>query len=163
MLQAAILSLRSAPTEVRKQVRQTIRAKLAPEFTKQMAERAADSNQARLSSAVLVRGARIAASDQNIRMSTAGSVRALSGGLVPNALGKGVEFGAHAARETTYRRRSVKGKTHSVTRNTTAQMPKRRQRGWAFFPTVNDLTPRFAALWSQTAIRTVYEAFEGRR
>lgn len=163
VLQAAILSLRTAPTDVRKQVRQVSKAKLEPEFTKQMAERAAESNQPRLSSAVLVRGARIQVSDQNVRMRTAASTRALKGGLMPNALGRGVEFGSHDARKTTYNRRSRKGRMHSVTRNTTAQWPRRRQRGWAFYPTVNNLVPRFAALWAQTAIRTVHEAFEGRR
>lgn len=163
MLQAAILSLRTADTDTRRQVRQITKGKLEPEFTKQMAERAADSNQPRLSSAVLVRGARIQVSDQNVRMRTAASTRALKGGLVPDVLGKGVEFGSHDARMTTYNRRSRKGRVHPVTRNTTAQWPKRRQRGWAFYPTVNNLTPRFGALWAQTAIRTVYEAFEGRR
>ncbi|WP_144719241.1 hypothetical protein [Agrococcus jejuensis] len=163
LLQAAILSLRVAPTEVRKQVRQVSKRALEPEFTKQIAERAAMSNQPRLSSAVLVRGARIQVSDQNVRMRTAASTRALKGGLVPNAYGKAIEFGANAGKVSTYTRRSPKGKPHQVKRHTTRQWPRVRRQGWAFYPTVENLLPRFAALWTQTAIRTVHEALEGRR
>jgi hypothetical protein len=163
VLQAAILSLRTATTDTRRHVRQVMKSKLQPEFTKQIAERAVMSNQPRLSSAVLVRGAQIQISDQNVRMRTAASSRALSGGLVPNALGKAVEFGANPGKQSTYTRRSVKGRPHKVTRHASRQMPRTRRGGWAFYPTVENLLPRFAALWAQTAIRAVHEAFEGRR
>lgn len=162
MLQAAILSLRVAPTEVKRRVREVTRAQLGPEFTRQVAQRASESNQPKHSAAVLTRGSALQVSNQNVTMRAAASTRRLRGGLVPDVLGKGVEFGA-VPRTTTYKRRSRKGRTHEVTRNTTAQWPRRRARGWAFFPTVNKVTPRFTALWAQTAIRTVHEAFEGRR
>lgn len=162
-LQAAILAIRAAPAEVRKRVRQVSKSRLEPDFQRRVTERASESNVPRLSSAVLARSARIQMSDQNVRMRAGTSTRALSGGLVPANYSKAIEFGSNRNTTTKYRRRSVKGKTHTVTRNTTNQMPRRRQRGWAFYPTANEMTPRYAALWVQTAIRTTAEALEGRR
>ncbi|WP_404311298.1 hypothetical protein LG314_07925 [Agrococcus terreus] len=162
-LQATLLALRTVDKDVRARVRQTTRQALAPDFTRQMAERTASSNQPRLQGAVLVRTARIVTSDQNIRMKSAASTRRLSGGLQPSVHGKAIEFGSNRNKDTRYSRRSPKGKRHTVTRNAQNQLPTRRQKGWAFYPAVNDLSPRFLALWVQTAIRTVHEAWEGKR
>lgn len=159
-LQAAILAIRAAPAEVRKRVRQVSKARLEPDFMKRVSERASESNVPRLSSAVIARSARISMSDQNVRMRAGSSTRALSGGLVPANYAKAVEFGSNRSTTSKYKRRSPKGTTHTVTRNTTNQMPRRRQRGWAFYPTVQQMTPRYAALWVQTAIRTTAEALE---
>ena len=162
-LQGTLLALRTVDKDVRRYVRQVTQKALQPEFAHQMAERTAMSNQPRLQNAVLVRTARIQVSDQNVKMKAADSSRRLRGGLLPSVHGKAVEFGSNRNKDTRYTRRSPKGKTHTVTRNAQNQLPTRRQKGWAFYPTVNDLAPRFTALWVQTAIRTVYEALEGKR
>lgn len=162
-LQAAILSIRAAPAEVRKRVRQTSRASLEPDFKKRVTERASESNVPRLSIAVVARSAGITMSDQNVRMKAGSSTRRLKGGLSPAIYSPAVEFGSSRNTTTKYSRRSRKGKTHTVTRNATRQMPYRRQRGWAFYPTVEQMTPRYASLWVQTAIRTTADALEGRR
>lgn len=158
--QAVLLSLRAAPTEMRRQIRQHTKRLIEPEFQREMRERATAS---RAQARVIGGGARIAVSDQNVRMRSAASTRPLSGGLVPNVHGSALEFGSNQARRRTYRRRHPKsGKVHTVTRNTTAHLPRFRKRGYAFWPTVAELTPRIGALWAQTAIRTVHEALEGR-
>lgn len=162
-LQATLLALRTVDKDTRKYVRQTTQRALQPEFSKQMAERGSKSNQLALTNSVLVRTARIQVSDQNVKMKTADSTRKLSGGLSPIEHGRAIEFGSTSRQKTRYNRVSPKGKRHVVTRNAQKQLPARRQRGWAFYPTTNDLTPRFAALWVQTAIRTVHEAWEAKR
>lgn len=156
-MQAVLLSLRVAPREVRRNVRRYTKELIEPEYQRRMRERAtANRAQAR----VIGGGARIAVSDQNVRMRTAASVRPLSGGLVPKSTGSALEFGAKPRKSRYYR--TTKGTRHVVTRDTTAQLPRFRKRGWAFWPTVSELTPRIAALWAQTAIRTVHDALEGR-
>ena len=162
-LQAAILGLRNADKETRKHVRATTRQKLEPEFTKVMAEHSAMSPQPKLSNAVLVRTARIAASDQNVKMKAAASTKRLSGGLVPNVNGKVVEMGARNPVPTKYYRKSKNGGRHVVKRNAMNQLPPYRKGGHVFFPTTKELIPRFAALWTQTAIRSVREAFDKRK
>lgn len=157
-MQATLLALRAAPREVRANVRRYTKSLVEPEYQRQVRERAiANRAQAR----VIGGGARIQISDQNVRMRTAASTRPLSGGLVPNKSGAALEFGSNQRTRTRYWRTTA-GTRHLVTRNTTAQLPKFRKRGWAFWPTVVDLTPRIAALWAQTAIRTVHDALEGR-
>lgn len=158
-LQATLLALRNAPKDVQANVRRYTRDLLLPEFRQGMAERATAG---RTQQRMLVDTARITVSNQNVRMSSATGRRKLRGGLVPSEHGSAFEFGANP-RTRTYERKSPKGKVHSVTRNTTAQLPRFRAKGYAFYPTVANLVPRFAALWVQTSIRTVLDAFPGGR
>lgn len=163
-LQATVLALRAAPKEVQANVRRYTRELLLPEFRKGMAERALPH---RTQQRMLVDTARISVSNQNVRMSSATGRRKLRGGLVPSVHGSAFEFGANP-RTRTYERTAPtkgrgKGKRHQVTRNTTAQLPRFRAKGYAFYPTVEALVPRFAALWVQTSIRTVLDAFPGGR
>lgn len=166
-LQATLLALRAAPKQVQAEVRQRTRDLLLPEFRKGMAERATAG---RVQQRVLVDTARITMSNQNVRMSSATGRRKMSGGLVPSVHGSAFEFGASKARVRTYERtaslrrpkRKRGGQTHQVTRNTTAQLPPFRAKGWTFYPTVAALIPRFASLWVQTSIRTVLDAIDRR-
>lgn len=163
-LKAAVLALRSAAKEVRANVRRYSRELMLPEFRRELAQRATDS---RTQARVLVDASRITVSDQNVRMRSATGRRPLSGGLVPSAQGSAFEFGSNRRTDTTYWRTARKrsggaGKRHKVTRDTQAQLPRFRKRGWAFYPTVADLIPRFASLWVQTSIRTTLDALERR-
>ena len=85
-LQAAILGIRGANREVRKQIRRQTQSKLLPEWQKGLAERA----ETRLEHRVLVDTGRIKMSDQNVRMSSATVGRKLSGGLDPKTQGHAV-------------------------------------------------------------------------
>lgn len=167
-LQATLLALRAAPREVQANVRRYTRDLLLPEFRRGMAERATAS---RVQQRVLVDSASIRMSNQNVRMRAGTSRRRLSGGLVPASRASAFEFGSARTDTTTYERkaslrrpkRKGGGQLHKVTRNTHRQMPRFRRKGWAFYPTVEALFPRFASLWVQTSIRTVLDAIDARR
>lgn len=162
-LRAVITGLKAVPKETSAQVRKVTKARLQPEFQQIMAERAAMTSQPRMVSAVLVRTARISVSDQNVKYQSAHIGRPLRGGLDPKVNGRVVEMGAKRPVPTRYYRKSKKGGRHIVTRNAMAQLPDYRKKGHVFWPTVSELNPRFAALWAQTALRSIHEAFERKR
>lgn len=171
VLQATVLSIRAAPREIRKEIRQHTRRVAQAEFTKQVAERAVMAKQPRAVHAVIARTARVTVSDQNVKMSAATQSRPLKGGLVPLRYGTAFEFGSNKREKVEYQRRASKrsgakksrrgaGMVHTVRRNTHAQLPAFHSKGWAFYPTVTDMIPRIVRLWSQTAVRTLMESIE---
>lgn len=154
-LQAIILGLSRADATVRKHVRQGLKPLAQTEWQKSVREHA----ETRLDHRVLGDTARAFPSDRNVRLSAAGIGRKLTGGARPSEIYPGVEFGAED-RRSTYDATSVKGKRFSVTRNTTAQLPRRTGRGRVFYPAANQMIPRIASLWAQTVVRTFAEALE---
>jgi hypothetical protein len=157
-LLATMLAIRSLPTTLRRMIRQHTKAVAAPEWSKALAERA-DS---KLAHRVLVDTAVVTVSDQNVRVASATKGRPLSGGLNPKTDWAAVEFGG-TKKMTTFQRKSPKGKRHSVTRNTHAQLPPFRAKGRVFYPAAEEMIPRIASLWVQTTVRTISEAFEGKQ
>jgi hypothetical protein len=139
-LRATVLAVKAAPREVRKQVRSQTRAVAAPQWKAALASHARTEAQSRM----LVATARITVSDQSVRVRAAGSKRkVLSGGAIPYRLGKAYEFGRKSRKAT--------------------QLPPKNRRGYVFYPALAEMSPRIIALWVQTAIRTVYDAIEGKR
>lgn len=158
-LQATIFAIKAVPTELRKQIRQQTRAVAGKEWTRALAERSLDLPTSRM----LVQTARIAVSDQNIKVRSATSKRkALSRGAIPVLHGKAFEFGTNRDKVRTYQSR--RGQTRfKVTRHTARQMPPVTRGGRVFYPAVAEMVPRILALWTQTTVRTIGEALEGRR
>ncbi|TFC94574.1 hypothetical protein E3T28_14830 [Cryobacterium sinapicolor] len=157
-LQATILSIRRAPKEIQAQIRKHTKAMAAPEYRKAMAE----SAETRLEHRVLVQTGTVAVSNQNIKLSSGASTRALSGGLKPSENAAAIEFGTKRDLVRTYDRRSRKGGTHKVTRHTRQQLRPLNRKGYVFYPAVTSLIPRIASLWVQTTVRTFHEALEGK-
>lgn len=158
-LQAVLLAVRGASAEIRKQIRQQTKA-----VALQAWQEAVNANvSTRLESRVLGQTARVSVSDQNVRLSSATLGRSLSGGLKPPDNFGPVEFGGSSGKVTTYSRRSRNGGTHSVTRHTLAGFRPRNSRGYVFTPALREMVPRIASLWVQTVVRTMAEAFEGKR
>lgn len=158
-LQAVLVAIKAVPAEVRKEIRQQTKAIGTPQLVEAMSGHA----QTRLEHRVLIQSARVTVSDQNVRLSSATVGRSLPGGLQPKDDYAAVEFGANRAKRTSYTARSRKGRSYPVTRRTTQQLRPRRRTGYVFFPAVAALVPRIAALWTQTVVRTIGEALEGRR
>jgi len=158
-LLATIYAIRSLDKTIAKMTRQETKRIAAPEWTKALAERA----DTRLEHRVIVDTSVITVSNQNVRIQSASKGRALSGGLAPKADYPAVEFGADQTRTTTYRRRSPKGKVHTVTRHATHALKPRTAKGYVFFPAAREMIPRLAALWVQTTVRTIATAFEGKQ
>jgi hypothetical protein len=97
---------------------------------------------------------------------TATSVR-LTAGTTPT-IAKGtniqqaIEFGDPSKTFETYTRKSRRGGTHQVRRRTQQQLPAPIRRGRVIHPAVAEAIPRLLSLFTQTVIRSVHEAFEGR-
>jgi hypothetical protein len=150
--QAILFAIKSTDRDVRAAIRKHTKAISTKEWQQAMREQAST----RLESRVLAATARVAVSDQNIRLSAATVGRPLSGGLKPSDDYAGVEFGA-GPRRTSYQSTSRRGNRYTATRNTRAQLRPRNRKGYVFFPAVVRMVPRIASLWAQTVVRTLME------
>lgn len=155
---AASYALRRVDTELRAEMTRNIRAVVTPMWKGAVSER----GRRRVDEAVLTKGARVNAGARPALVA-ASSRRALSGGLVPRDEWQGFEFGRTNDSPTTYSRRSPTGGRHSVTRHTRRQLPPRYADGRVLYKAVGAIGARVFSLWAQTAIRTVFDALEGRR
>lgn len=157
-LAAVLLGLNGLDRDTQKEIRQRTKAMAQPEWQKAVTERASTAPE----QLVLAKTARVTASNQNVTLQSARIGRSLSGGLKPTASYAGIEWGGNQNRKTTYRATSRKGKSFTVTRHTQRQLRPRNRQGYAVMPAIAELIPRIAALWTQTVVRTFYEAIERR-
>lgn len=156
-LQAVTLAFKTLDRSLQRDIRRATTQTMNPEWRAAVSERASTT----MDQLVIARGARISGGNPP-KAIAASSSRSLSGGLVPRDSWAGFEFGANPRRKT-YRRKSRNGGSHNVTRNTTAQLPRRNAKGRVAFPAVADIGPRLASLFVQIVVRRVHEAAEGKR
>lgn len=115
----------------------------------------------RLEVRTLADTARMTVSNQNVTLKSAAVGRPLSkGGARPSDIVHAVEFGAGPSR-TAITATSRKGRRYSYTRAANRQFRPSNRTGYAVYPAASMMIPRFAALWTQTVVRTFYETFEG--
>jgi hypothetical protein len=155
-LQAVLLAVKGLDKEIRKQNRQQLRQNALPMWQREVAEHV----QSRLDRLVLSDTARVAVSDQNVQLQAARIGRKLGGGLLPREDWQGVEFGADQNTHRGYEA-TRNGKTFTVHRHTTRQLPRRNPKGRVIYPSVENIVPRILSLWIQTTIRTLGEALHG--
>lgn len=152
---AASLALRSVDREVRSDINKQVRSVVTPVWKGEVESRAATP----MDKTVLAKGVRVA-SGTSPTLVAASSSRVLSGGLKPSEDYRAFEFGANRNEKTTYSATSKKGKRYQVTRRTKRQLPTNRKSGRVLHPAVAEMGPRVMALWTQTAIRRIIEAFK---
>lgn len=157
-LQAVLLAVKAADKAIQKSIRQQTKQVVDPEWKRAMAERSENL----LESRVLVATATTLISNQNVRLRSATKGRKLSGGLDPKAEYFAAEYGGDPAKVTTYTTKSRKGKTYQAKRHTARQLRARNRSGYVFGPAVAEMVPRIAALWTQTVVRVMAEALEGK-
>ncbi len=87
-----------------------------------------------------------------------GATRPRIPGLDPAA----VEFGDGNQQPVTYSRRSRRGGTHRVTRNTQAQLPARNRKGRVIYRYGKEAMRRLKSAYSQTVARTLHDMLEGK-
>jgi len=152
-LQATIVALKTMDRELAKQTRAAVKSVGQPEW-----QDAVKANvTTRLESRVLGDTARVAVSDQNVTLKSAAMGKKLSQyGATPSELAHSAEFGAD--REYVGSTISPKGKRY--TRHTRRQFEARNRKGRVVYPAAAKFIPRMAALYVQTTVRTLYEAFE---
>jgi hypothetical protein len=142
-LRAVIEVLATAPREVAKEVRNRTKATIVPEYKGWLAERAPEA----LFHERLVAPSTAYVSDRGIKL--------VGGSNKPGMFPRETEFGAYREDYNTYNT-----KAGPVTRRTQRQFWHFVKPGRVFWPTVQDAIPRIAAMWTQTAYRTVAELTE---
>lgn len=155
-LLAATIALRTLDRDNKKMIRQQTKTMAAPAWT----EAVQRHTSTRLESRVLGATARVAVSDQNVMLQSAGVGRSLRGGAKPSEIFGGVEFGARQQLRASYTSTSRHGRRFQVNRRTQAQFRPRNPQGYVVWPAAAQVIPRIAALWVQTIVRGVHEAFE---
>jgi hypothetical protein len=154
-LQGLVARLREVPRETQAQIRRATKAVAQPIWQQATLEHVST----RLEQRVLAKTARAAVSNQNVTLQAAGSVKRLSGGLVPAVNYHAVEFGVPNRDEVRpYEARSKHGRSFTVKRRTRRQLRDRNRQGYVAYPAAADVIPRLASLWVQTAVRTLHEA-----
>jgi hypothetical protein len=156
-LQAVILSLKGMDATLRKRIYAEQRGKIVPEWTEALASRANTS----LESRVMLTGARVKLSPERVTLVAANSNKKLSGGATVSQLAKAVEFGGKS-RVQTIARRKKNGGTATYKRRVNTQFKGPRRQGYVAYNVAAEMAPRFASLYVQTAVKTMYDAFEGK-
>lgn len=165
-LQAVLLAIRGASTEISRQYRQRVKAVADDAWLEAIRGRVST----RMQSRVLLGSARTAVSNQNVRLSAGTVGRPLSkrtggaGAARPVDLLRAVEFGGSQTKYSDYQRRA-RGATgkHDVRRRTLTGYGAFNRKGNAVYPALKETVPRIAALIVQTCVRTLRDAFEGKR
>lgn len=161
-LRAATLALKTVDKDLRKAMNQATRDQLNPIWREALAGNVSTP----LQTAILVKGARVAAGNPSRLFASASKRPAVKGSaLVPDRYGRAWEFGTKDRdRYQTYTRknRGAGGGTHEVTRRTRRQLPEFRKQGRVVYPAVADTMPRMVSLWASIVIKKVYDAFEGK-
>jgi hypothetical protein len=163
-LQAVVLAVRAASNEISKQYRQSLKAMTDAAWSEEIRGRIGS----RLESRVVLETARTRVSDQNVQLSVGTVGRALSkrtggaGGVRPVDVLRATEFGG-SQRFSDYDRRSRRGRRHDVHRRTLTGFGPHNPKGNAVYPALGAIVPRVASLMVQTCVRTLQDAFEGKR
>ncbi len=147
VLQALITTLASVPNDVAKEVRSQSKAVIVPEFKRGLAERAPAE---RVFHERLVAPSTAYVSDKGVKLIGGAN------GMFPRE----TEFGAYREEWIDYTRRSRKGGTHPVRRRVQRAFWHYTKDGRVFYPTLVNMIPRIAALWVQTAYRTLADNME---
>ncbi|GAA2843619.1 hypothetical protein FB468_0574 [Leucobacter komagatae] len=153
-LQAVLLSIRRAEKTYQAQIRQQTKPLVQNTWQKALAEHA----DTLLAHRVLVDSARVSVSNQNVRLKSGGLARKLRGGARTHEISRQAEFGAPL--RTIKYTATKRGKSYPVSRTSGAQFKHENRKGWVVYPAAASIIPRLAALWTQTVVRTMHEAFE---
>jgi hypothetical protein len=150
-LQVLATVAKSLDREVAAQLRKHTRGAAEPIWAEETRGRVHTRLQAR----VLSDTARVAVSDQNVTLKSA-TIGKLSSGIASSVLAGPAEFGGAPGRPV--QTKSRKGTAY--TRRLGGAFGQVRRDGYVVFPAVRAAVPRVAALWIQTAYRTVADTFE---
>lgn len=156
-IRAAVLAMKRADKDLRKDINARTRATMGPEWTQGLADHVT-----RTTDRVILAGARIAAGNPP-QLVAGNSKRKVGRALVPVENWPLWEYGTNQHYRHEYTRRSKGGGTHTVKRDTMAGQRRRSRTGYVIGPTVATLLPRLASLWVQTIVRTYLDALDERK
>jgi hypothetical protein len=158
-LQAAIIGLRRMRSDLRPALYKEARAQVGGLWLPALRARATTL----LEQKVMLAGARVKTSSTGFSVLAANSNKKLRGGLIPsiNTNWAGAEFGAKN-KTVTYRRRSVLGRMHSVTRTVGAQWRSRVKDGRIAFDAASEIGTKLVAVWVVTVVTQIRDAARGK-
>lgn len=152
-IQAALLSLKQADRELRKDVNKDVRGQLNPVWKEALLGRV----ERKLDVRIIHQGARVAVGTRQITLHAATSKRALEGGLVPSANWAAEEMGM-VRRKKTFTATNSRGKSYKVTRMQGAQFPRRTNKGRVAFPAAAVVIKESIPIWLRTIV-SHYQSF----
>ncbi len=155
-IQAAVLAVRAANKELQAEIRKYTKAEITPDWQEVMLGHA----ETRQEVVGLAETARVAVSNQNVRISTATVNASFAGGLDVKTSGTAIEFGAKQDKTSTFTQRSRKGREYTRTSHTHRQFRPFNKTGYVFYPSIASVIPRYASLWVQTCMRTIGDALD---
>ncbi len=149
-LRAAAVALRHADNEIRRGVSARMRGEMNPVWKAEVTQRAAG-----VAARMLTPGARITGGNPP-QIIAASSSRKFGRGLIPDRHWAGYEYGAN---DTTRTVTSARGKRYR--RHVMRHLPARGA-GRTLEPAAGELLPRIASFWSQSVIKVILDAAEGK-
>jgi hypothetical protein len=157
-LQAAIIALRRMRSDLRPALYKEARVQVGGLWLPALRSRASTLLEQR----VMLPGARVKTSATGFSVLAANSNKKLRGGLVPsiNSNWAGAEFGAKE-KPRTYQRRSVLGRTHSVTRTVGSQWRSRVKDGRIAFDAASEIGTKLVAVWVVVVVTQIRDAARG--
>jgi hypothetical protein len=136
-LKATVLAMQVVDKQIQSSIRKETRSVGASAWREELERRPAIEQQSRM----LVRTARVSATNNGLTLTAATQKRAvLSGGGSPIRLGKAYEFGSRKGRG----------------------IPPTRRGGYIVYPALAEVAPRLISLWTQTVMRHAHDALEGK-
>ncbi len=148
-LRAAVLAMRAATKDMKREINQAMRAEFNPVWKQELTQNLGGFSRA---DDMMLKGARLAAG--NPPALVAATSRARYGrALIPQRDWHLVEFGVSESYKHRYQRRSAHG-THTVARDVNTGWPARSKRGRIADPAARAILPRIASHWIQSVIKT---------
>lgn len=157
-LRAAILAMKRADSEVRRDVSARMRETMNPVWKSELSQHL--SGAGTMEGRMITPGARIAGGNPGQLVAGASKRKIGSGGgLVPNDRWQNYEYGSN--RDKLSDVTSPKGKKFQ--RHTQRHLPGYVKAGRVIGPTVAELLPRIAAFWTQSVVRAFMDAADKRQ
>lgn len=159
-LQAVVLALKSVDSSLRPEMYKRTREHILPDWRGGIQEKIAAKPYANVNAALLLKGTRVAVSAQGVGVAAATSGRPVAKGstLIPQKNWAAAEFGTKPRKAIINGRR---GNTRYQYQRQimTGFLPNNRKGKFAF-KTANEIIGRSVALWVQSTVQVIYEAFE---
>ncbi|TPW75897.1 hypothetical protein [Schumannella soli] len=151
-LRAAALLLKGMDREVSAQINKATKIVIGPVWKQAVVENCTTA----LEVQVLGRTARVDVKNYGVIVRAGGGTKKLSGGARNSDIARATEFGANRYLINEVRR-GRRARPHR--RHTQRQFVQSRAEG-PFYRAVAQVTPRLAALWAQTTVRTFWEVMK---
>lgn len=156
-LKAMQRRFRALPKELKNRIRKQTRAEVNPIWREEVN---GAKGATRMGATIFKSGTRVKAAETITLVAGAGTKK-MSGGGTPVQLARAFEFGGRRQGQyTKYNRTSPKGRTHTVTRRTSKQLPPFKKSGYTVYPASRASSKRLAKLSAQTMVRAIYDSIE---